>query len=76
MTVGCAAFLLLARTGLVETGVEQRAVYRLTLHAPCAGIEQQFRRVSVAGRAASLFVPLPPEAIAPDTLREPVPQER
>ena len=38
--------------------------------------EQQFGRVSVAGRAASLFVPLPPEAIAPDTLREPVPQER
>ena len=38
--------------------------------------EQQFGRVSVAGRAASLFVPLPPEAIAPDTPREPEPQER
>ena len=31
--------------GLVKTGVEQRAIYRLALHAPRAGIEQQFRRV-------------------------------
>ncbi len=37
--------------------------------------EQQFGRVSTAGRAASLFVPLPPEALAPKLPSRPAPVE-
>ena len=47
--------------------------------ANIAACEQRFGRVSVAGRAASMFVPLSPEAIdpsddAPDETPEPAPQ--
>jgi len=43
--------------------------------ANVAACEQRFGRVSVAGRAASMFVPLSPEAIDPsDDVPEPAPQ--